>query len=75
MPARMTSQPTTLKPAVTSLASVDATSGLRNSSTAVATIARVMPPADIRLPLRAVAGEFIRMRPRTNPTAPASQAR
>src|SRR3954471_9830095 len=33
-----------------------------------------MPPADTRLPLRAVAGEFIRMSPRTNATAPISQA-
>ena len=29
-------------------------------------MARVMPPAETRLPLRAVAGEFIRMRPMTN---------
>ena len=43
-------------------------------STAVATMATVMPPADTRLPLRAVAGEFIRDRPMTNATAPASQA-
>ena len=42
--------------------------------TAVATTAIVMPAADTRLPLRAVAGEFIRDRPMTNPTAPTSQA-
>ena len=36
--------------------------------------ASVMPAADRMLPLRAVAGEFIRTRPRTNATAPASQA-
>ena len=41
---------------------------------AVATMARVMPPADTRLPLRAVAGEFIRDRPMTNATAPTIQA-
>ena len=40
----------------------------------MAPIARTMPPADRRLPLRAVAGEFIRARPRTNATAPASHA-
>jgi hypothetical protein len=40
----------------------------------VATIATAIPPADTRLPLRAVAGEFIRIRPRTNATAPISQA-
>ena len=72
-PARMTSQPTALKPVVTSAASVDATEGLTSRSTAVARIASDMPPADSRLPFRAVAGEFIRMRPRTNATAPASQ--
>ena len=33
-------------------------------------MATVMPPADTRLPLRAVAGEFIRDRPMTNATAP-----
>ena len=32
-----------------------------------------MPPAETRLPFRAVAGEFIRIRPSTNATAPASQ--
>ena len=37
-------------------------------------IARAMPPADTRLPLRAVAGEFIRISPSTNPAAPMSQA-
>ena len=37
-------------------------------------MARVIPPADTRLPLRAVAGEFIRMSPMTNAAAPASQA-
>ena len=42
---------------------------------AVAAIATAMPPADSRLPLRAVAGEFIRIRPRTKQEAPASQAR
>ena len=42
--------------------------------TAVAPMARAMPAADRRLPFRAVAGEFIRGRPRTNATAPASQA-
>src|SRR3954451_20131842 len=41
--------------------------------TAVAAIARAMPPADTRLPFRAVAGEFIRIRPRTKAAAPASQ--
>src|SRR5678810_250736 len=39
---------------------------------AVATIAIVIPPADTRLPLRAVAGEFIRDNPITKPTAPVS---
>ncbi len=39
----------------------------------MAPIARTMPPAEIRLPLRAVAGEFIRLRPTTNATAAASQ--
>src|SRR6476659_216172 len=37
-------------------------------------IATAMPPADSRLPFLAVAGEFMRMRPRTNATAPVSQA-
>ena len=42
--------------------------------TAVAPMATAMPPADTRLPLRAVAGEFIRIRPMTKQTAPTSQA-
>src|SRR5258706_15021553 len=37
---------------------------------AVATIAIVIPPADTRLPLRAVAGGFIPPRPTTKPAAP-----
>src|SRR3954471_8064230 len=41
--------------------------------TAVAAMARAIPPADTRLPFRAVAGEFIRIRPRTKAAAPASQ--
>jgi hypothetical protein len=47
--------------------------GRTSSQTAVAPIASAIPPADSRLPLRAVAGEFIRIRPSTNATAPASQ--
>src|ERR1044071_3147132 len=43
------------------------------SRTAVPPMARAMPPAETRLPLRAVAGEFIRMRPMTKPAAPTSQ--
>src|SRR5687767_12117473 len=45
------------------------------SRTAVPPIARAMPPAETRLPLRAVAGEFMRMSPMTKAAAPASQAR
>src|SRR5215207_5563243 len=73
MPAMITSQPVTL---IASVASPSGTtvSGMAISSTAVATIATSMPPADSRLPLRAVAGEFIRIRPMTKATAPASQA-
>jgi hypothetical protein len=37
-------------------------------------MASAMPPAETRLPLRAVAGEFMRASPMTNATAPASQA-
>src|SRR5689334_3142043 len=66
MPAAMMTQPTTLKPA--------ASVGRKSRYAIVATIATAMPPADSRLPLRAVAGEFIWMRPSTNATAPASQA-
>src|SRR4051794_6754191 len=65
MPATMISQPTVLMPPV----SVRVVS----SSTAVATIAATMPPAETRLPFRAVAGEFIRMRPRTKQAADPSQ--
>src|SRR3970040_2363343 len=43
--------------------------------TAVEATATAMPAAERRLPLRAVAGEFIRMRPMTKATAPASQPR
>ena len=39
------------------------------SRTTVAITATAMPPAEIRLPRRAVAGAFIRCRPRTKPTA------
>ena len=49
--------------------------GRASSRIAVAAIATAMPPADSRLPLRAVAGEFIRIRPSTKADAPASQAR
>ena len=73
MPATITSQPTALKPAGPRRVGA-ADSGLSSSSTAVAPIASAMPPADSRLPLRAVAGEFIWIRPRTNATAPASHA-
>src|SRR4051795_5411021 len=45
------------------------------SRTAVPPIATAMPAADSQLPLRAVAGEFMRMRPRTKHAAPMSQAR
>ncbi len=38
-------------------------------------MARDMPAAEIRLPRRAVAGEFMRLRPITNATALASQMR
>ena len=41
----------------------------------VATTATTMPPADSRLPLRAVAGEFMNRSPRTKQTAPPSWAR
>src|SRR5215212_123058 len=44
-------------------------------STAVPPMAMAMPPALTRLPLRAVAGELIRMSPMTNAAAPTSQAR
>ncbi len=49
--------------------------GRARSRIAVAAMATAMPPADSRLPLRAVAGEFIRIRPMTKQEAPASQAR
>src|SRR3989337_271884 len=64
-PARMMTQPATLRPS-------SRVSGARK--TAVAPSATAMPPADRRLPFRAVAGEFIRMRPMTKATAPATQA-
>ena len=41
---------------------------------AVATMAIAIPAAERRFPFRAVAGEFIRMRPMTNAAAPTSQA-
>ena len=41
----------------------------------VARTATVMPAADSRLPLRAVAGLFIWCRPSTKPAAPTSQAK
>src|SRR3990172_8666487 len=62
MPTAMMSQP------------VGATAPLNASRTAVPPIARAMPPADNRLPFRAVAGEFMRIRPMTNDAAPRSQA-
>src|SRR5262245_34061454 len=65
MPAAMITQPMRLK-----LPSL----GRSSRNTMVATMATAMPPAESRLPLRAVAGEFIRTSPSTNATAPASQA-
>ena len=56
-------------------ASVARPPGRSASQTSVATTATVMPPADSRLPLRAVAGLFIWCRPSTNAEAPASQAK
>ena len=66
MPTTMIAQTAALMP--------PSVSCLVRISTAVAPMARVMPAADTRLPLRAVAGEFIRDRPMTNATAPSSQA-
>ena len=60
-------QPMPLTPCVPS-------AGRATRKTAVPTIAMNMPPADRRLPLRAVAGEFMRIRPMTNAEAPTSQA-
>ena len=51
----------------------DPVGGSTSSQTAVAPMASVMPPAEIRLPWRAVAGELMRLRPITNATAPQSQ--
>ncbi len=65
-PTRMIAHAMTLRPSLSSC--------WARMSTAVAPMARVMPPAETRLPLRAVAGEFIRMSPMTNAAAPASQA-
>ena len=53
----------------------DPVGGSTSSQTAVAAMDSAMPPADSRLPSRAVAGEFMRTRPSTNDTAPASQNR
>ncbi len=47
----------------------------RSRRTAVAPTASVMPAAERRLPFRAVAGLFMKWRPRTKQAAPASQAR
>ena len=69
MPMMMIAQVTTLMPSAPGASSSSA-----RIRTAVAAMARVMPAADSRLPLRAVAGEFIWMRPSTKVTAPASQA-
>ena len=57
MPARMMIQPVTLIVPVV---------GHERAGTAVPPIASAMPAADSRLPFRAVAGEFIRIRPSTN---------
>src|SRR5215212_3174107 len=66
MPTRMMIQATALMPSPYSC--------WARIRTAVAPIASVMPPADTRLPLRAVAGEFIRMSPMTKAPAPISHA-
>ena len=57
----MIAQPVTLSPSLL---------GRASSRIAVATMATTMPPADSRLPLRAVAGEFIRIRPMTKHGGP-----
>ena len=54
---------------------VESPPGRRTSQTSVATTASVMPPAESRLPFRAVAGLFIMCRPSTNAEAAASQAK
>ena len=63
-PTRMMAQAVTLMPP-----------GRTTSQMRVARTATVIPAALSRLPLRAVAGEFIWWRPRTKQAAPASQAR
>ena len=67
IPTTMIAQPTPLMPLPSAL-------GRTSSRIAVAAIAIAMPAADSRFPFRAVAGEFIRISPRTNADAPASQA-
>src|SRR5690349_4788981 len=67
MPATMISQPTAFR--------LPVSVGVARRRTAVARIAAIMPPADTRLPLRAVAGEFIRIRPMTKQAAEPSQTR
>ena len=55
-------------------AATESPSSRRTRPMSVAPIATVMPPADRRLPFRALAGEFMRWRPSTKQTAPPSWA-
>jgi hypothetical protein len=69
IPTTMIAQAVTLMPSLAGSSSSSARMRI-----AVAPTATAMPPAESRFPLRAVAGEFMRMSPMTNAAAPISQA-